>query len=169
MPHMADIRQQHILARHQSRHIVRQTHRSPRVPMVRLPARNGMHPLRLAALEEELPRELHRPIIRFAPAPHEESLAQPARSVPNKEVREVLGCARRVRERVHVRDRARLRRHGVDHFFVAVPDHGYGGSAAGVEDQGTILQREVGFVGVTYYLDCRFPYNSAGSHVDRRG
>jgi hypothetical protein len=118
--------------------------------MIRLPPRNEMHPLRLPSLEEELPRELHRPVVRFAPAPHKERFAQPARSVAYKEVRKIFRCAGCVGEGVHVCDRERLRCHRSNHFFVPVADYGDRRSAAGVEDAGAILQGEVVFVGACY-------------------
>ena len=68
--------------------------RAERDAVIALPARNDVSPLRLAALDEILARELERCLDRLRPAADEEGVTDAVRRVRDKIVGEVLGNLR---------------------------------------------------------------------------
>ena len=107
--------------------------RAQRVAVIALLARDDAPALRLAGLDEILPRHLQRGFHRFRAAADEIDAAEAARRVRDKSVGEALGGFAREEAGVGVGERVELRVQRGEHVRMAVPQAGHRRAAARVD------------------------------------
>ncbi len=115
--------------------------RAERVAVIALPPRDEDAALRLADLDEILPRHLERGLDRFRAAAHEVGVARAGGRRADEPVGERLRRLGREEARVRVREPVDLRMHRRQHIGVAVAEARHGGAARRVE---ILLARGVG-------------------------
>ena len=90
-------------------------------------------PLRLAALDEILPRQLERRLDRLRSAADEEHVAETCRRVRDEVVGQLFGRLRGEEAGVRVFELVELRAHGGENVGMRMAEAGHRGAAGGVD------------------------------------
>ena len=101
--------------------------------MIALAPGDEVAPLRLALLDEVLPRHLQRGLDRLRAAADEIDVVDAGRRVRDEVVAQLLGHLRREEAGVRVGELVELRVHGGQHVGMAVAEARHGGAARGVD------------------------------------
>ena len=107
--------------------------RAERDAVIALAPRDDISPLRLAALDEILARELERGLDRLRPAADEEDVADARRRMGDQVVGQLLRRLRREEARMRIGEPVELRMHGRQHVRMRVPEAGHRRAARGVD------------------------------------
>jgi hypothetical protein len=107
--------------------------RAQRVAVIALAARDEMAALRLADLDEVLPRHLHRGLDGLRAAGDEIDIIEPLRRQPDQPLSQFLGDIGGEEGGVGVGDAVDLRAHRGHDLGMAVTEAGDGGATAGVK------------------------------------
>ncbi len=113
--------------------------RAERVAVIALPPRDEVLALRLAGLEEILPRELDRGFDRLRAAADEIDVSEPAGLVANQMIGERLRGFGGEEGRVSISKLRGLLRHRLDHARMLVAEAGHRGAAGGIEHLPAVL------------------------------
>ena len=107
--------------------------RAQRDAVIALAPGDEIAPLRLAALDEILPRELQRRLDRLRSAADEERMAEALRRVRDEVVGKLFGGLRGEEAGMRVFEPVELRAHGRDDVGMRMAEAGHRGAAGGVD------------------------------------
>ena len=117
--------------------------RAERVAVIALPPRDEMLPLRLAALDEILPRELDAGLDRLRSAADEIGVGETAGLMPDQRFGERLGRLGGEEGGVRIGQRRGLLRHRRDHARMLMAEAGDRRAAGGVDHAPPVLGKEI--------------------------
>jgi hypothetical protein len=114
--------------------------RAERDAMIALPSRDDVLPLRLAAFDEILARELERRLDGLRPAADEQGVAHAVRRVRHEVVRQLLGNLCREKARMRVGEAVELFAHSCQNIGMRMAETRYRRAARGID---IVLPRRV--------------------------
>ena len=115
--------------------------RAQRVAVIALAARDEMRALRLAALDEILPRDLDRGFDRLRSATDVIDVSEPARLVADQPLRQFFGGLRREEAGMGIGELSSLPLHRLEHARMLMAQTRDGGAAGGIEHAMATLGR----------------------------